>query len=168
MNSFPLSPLTAKAYTWWNFTESKMEYTGTGESLAAVRKVFEEQGPFDGVLGFSQGAVMTAVLCGLKNENLPENAWANFKFAILISGFKPRALELGHLFSKPIEVPTFHMIGQTDEMVAPARSMDLYGSFGPNSVLFTHGGAHYIVADQASKAALLSFLERFLPTPTSS
>lgn len=34
---------------------------GVEESLEYLRKVWEEQGPFDGLLGFSQGAAMASV-----------------------------------------------------------------------------------------------------------
>lgn len=34
---------------------------GVEESLAFLRKVWDEQGPFDGLLGFSQGAAMASL-----------------------------------------------------------------------------------------------------------
>ena len=41
---------------------------GWPESWAALRQVLESEGPFDGVLGFSQGAAVAAVLCALLQE----------------------------------------------------------------------------------------------------
>lgn len=38
---------------------------GFSESLAAVSNAFDEHGSFDGILGFSQGAAMVALICGL-------------------------------------------------------------------------------------------------------
>lgn len=34
---------------------------GVEESLAFLRQVWDEQGPFDGLLGFSQGATMASI-----------------------------------------------------------------------------------------------------------
>ena len=34
---------------------------GLEESLAFLRRVWDEQGPFDGLLGFSQGAAMASI-----------------------------------------------------------------------------------------------------------
>lgn len=34
---------------------------GLEESLAFLRQVWDEQGPFDGLLGFSQGATMASI-----------------------------------------------------------------------------------------------------------
>ena len=39
---------------------------GFDESLKEVEKVFEEKGPFDGILGFSQGGSMVGLICALK------------------------------------------------------------------------------------------------------
>ena len=38
---------------------------GLEESIEVVRKAFEELGPFDGILGFSQGAALGSILCHL-------------------------------------------------------------------------------------------------------
>ena len=58
---------------WWNATERAdpdgsgrktmtMTYVGLEESLERVKREFDERGPFDGVLGFSQGATLTTIL----------------------------------------------------------------------------------------------------------
>lgn len=38
---------------------------GLEESIEVVRKAFLELGPFDGILGFSQGATLGSILCHL-------------------------------------------------------------------------------------------------------
>ena len=56
---------------WWNATEradpdasgrKTMTYVGLEGSLERVEREFDERGPFDGVLGFSQGATLTTIL----------------------------------------------------------------------------------------------------------
>jgi len=40
---------------WWNFSDDDKKYFGLEESLDLLLKVMKEEGPFDGVFGFSQG-----------------------------------------------------------------------------------------------------------------
>ncbi len=56
---------------------------------AAIVKAFEEQGPFDGVLGFSQGAALAGLLVGLRAPDGVTTAERpiRFEFAIVVSGF---------------------------------------------------------------------------------
>ena len=150
-----------KCYTWWYFNEELMQYTGLEKSLLAFKKTFEEQGPFDGILGFSQGTAMAAVLCALKNQGKPENAWLNFKFAILVSGFKPRAKELAEIFSVPLDVPSLHIIGDTDVKVAPEKSVDLMTSFSAPEI-YRHPGGHYVPSDPATRDAIVAFVSKYL------
>lgn len=44
--------------------------TGMDESLAYLHKAMIEQGPFDGIMGFSQGACMAAVLAALVSPEI--------------------------------------------------------------------------------------------------
>ncbi|KAF8940051.1 hypothetical protein BGZ47_007897 [Haplosporangium gracile] len=88
----------AVPYGWWTSSPEKPHYKGFDESLKGLREVLEKQGPFDGVMGFSQGASMASllqlllerphlspVMAGLKHDP--------FKFAIIVSGFEPRDAE---------------------------------------------------------------------------
>jgi hypothetical protein len=42
---------------------------GFENSLALIEKTFEELGPFDGLLGFSQGAAFVGILSGMQQSN---------------------------------------------------------------------------------------------------
>lgn len=62
------------AYGWWFNTEDKEfvatipsnKSVGFQESVAAIEQKFAESGPFDGILGFSQGATFTTILCAMQ------------------------------------------------------------------------------------------------------
>ncbi|XP_046738474.1 esterase OVCA2 isoform X2 [Diprion similis] len=66
----------AEAYGWWfnnknsefKATVGSPECVGLEESLRSVEKCFEEKGPFDGILGFSQGAAFVAILCAMQQQ----------------------------------------------------------------------------------------------------
>ncbi|KAF9997224.1 hypothetical protein BGZ65_007188 [Modicella reniformis] len=81
----------AVPYGWWRGPD----YKGFDESLTVLQQVLEKQGPFDGVLGFSQGASMASLLqLLLERPHLSPtmNGYKHnpFKFAIMVSGFEPR------------------------------------------------------------------------------
>ena len=70
---------------WWTFDEATAsrpslshEYAGVERSLELLDATCEREGPFDGVLGFSQGAALAALLC-MRRRTL-------FRFAILVAG----------------------------------------------------------------------------------
>ena len=37
--------------------------------MAVIEKAFQESGPFDGILGFSQGAAFATILCFMQENN---------------------------------------------------------------------------------------------------
>ncbi|OMO86291.1 hypothetical protein CCACVL1_09688 [Corchorus capsularis] len=78
---------------------------GFDVSLAYLKKVFSEQGPFDGILGFSQGAAMAALVCA-QGERLKGEI--DFRFVILCSGF---ALPLADFERGRIRYPSLHIFG---------------------------------------------------------
>ena len=49
--------------------KSSTKAIGYDESLNDIMNAFKTQGPFDGILGFSQGGAMTALVCGLIEQN---------------------------------------------------------------------------------------------------
>ncbi|XP_031412342.1 esterase OVCA2 [Meleagris gallopavo] len=75
---------------WWfsrpgtfEASEAADRPTGLEESLEAVARALEERGPFDGLLGFSQGAALAAMVCALRARGDPRFP---VTFAILASG----------------------------------------------------------------------------------
>lgn len=64
-------------YSWW-FNRDDLTFKGSREggpaigfqeSVEYVESVFKEHGPFDGILGFSQGASFASLLCYLVSKN---------------------------------------------------------------------------------------------------
>lgn len=60
-------------YGWWFNTEDYVFKAtvpselcvGFDDSIILIEKIFTEQGPFDGILGFSQGAAFVSILCAI-------------------------------------------------------------------------------------------------------
>lgn len=60
-----------EAFAWFRRRDESdpPEYLGLEDGLGALAKVLSEEGPFDGVIGFSQGAAMAAMIASLLEPN---------------------------------------------------------------------------------------------------
>lgn len=60
-----------EAFAWFRRRDGSdpPEYLGLEDGLGALAKVLAEEGPFDGVIGFSQGAAMAAMMASLLEPN---------------------------------------------------------------------------------------------------
>eukprot|EP00944_MAST-04C_sp_MAST-4C-sp1_P009254 g9254.t1 len=157
----------------WNLPLDESTWTC---SLAHIGKCFKEQGPFDGILGFSQGAATTAALCRLQLEDSkdPYLSSIKFQFAIMISGFIPsHGLYIGD--SKLDETTilngkfdTLHIFGSSDEIINPKRSKALMNYFAESDTRemvhecmhIEHNGGHLVPSDKHVRDAFKEFLGR--------
>ena len=152
---------------WW-FSKPERRYNaldktdtciGYSESLQMVKERFALDGPFDGILGFSQGAAFASLLCTLQND--PTVTGIDFKFAIVMAGFKSLVTPHSALYSNPINCPSFHSIGSTDAVIPTQSSEDLLDTF-VDGVPYRHDGGHYIPSSPHLRTALVEFLTPFL------
>ncbi|XP_068572630.1 esterase OVCA2 [Cebidichthys violaceus] len=131
---------------------------GLDESVAAVREAVKTQGPFDGILGFSQGAAFVAMLCSLQEQKLePE---FNFRFSILVAGFRSACEEHKKFYNPPLQIPSLHVFGLEDRVIPDNMSRELLPSFQDPQVL-THPSGHFVPAASAHRQAYQDFLKRF-------
>ena len=99
---------------WWNAERDPVteawRYEGCDESLSYLEGVWDEKGPFDAILGFSQGAAMTALFSGMlesKQKVLP-------RCIICISGIKVRDERFDGWYDGIRRLPSFHLCGSQD------------------------------------------------------
>lgn len=124
----------------------------------AVREAVKTQGPFDGILGFSQGAAFVAMLCALQEQKLePE---FNFRFAIVIAGFRSACKEHDKFYTAPLQIPSLHVFGLEDRVIPDNMSRDLLPYFQDQQVLI-HPGGHFVPAPAAYRQTYQDFLKRF-------
>ncbi|KAJ7997399.1 hypothetical protein DPEC_G00228580 [Dallia pectoralis] len=133
---------------------------GLEESVEAVRAAVKDMGPFDGVLGFSQGAAVVAMLCALQEHN--KEPQFQFRFAILVAGFRSACTEhqLFYNASTPLVIPSLHVFGLEDQVIPDELSRELLPMFHEPQVL-THPGGHFVPAASAHRQIYKEFLERF-------
>jgi predicted esterase len=120
--------------------------------LVALRA---QAGPFHGLFGFSQGAAAVALLAGL-------GALAGDPpgFAIMVGGFTTGDPEHAPLYAALAEaaIPSLHIIGRSDTIVAPRASRALAARFS-RPLICEHDGGHVIAATPAIQRASRQLLD---------
>jgi len=98
---------------WWDASDDGLTYAGLDESLAIVDEALLHYEPA-ALLGFSQGAIFAATVAGLAQRaeaRMPSKV-------VLIAGRVPRAARVQHAFAEPIAMPSLHIWGERDPLVA--------------------------------------------------
>lgn len=115
-------------FGWWHATSSpftqETSYQGWERTQIGLGHIFKTQGPFDGILGFSQGAILAGLLCGMNGvTDLP----IKFDFAIMVGGFLARDKELAKVYAlrELYNLPTLHVYGTSDFIVDAMQSEKL-------------------------------------------
>ncbi|KAK1364180.1 Rhodanese-like domain-containing protein 6 [Heracleum sosnowskyi] len=143
----------------FDYLQYQQQTQGFDESLEHLKKVYSQEGPFDGILGFSQGAAMAALVCGLRQKLKGE---VEFRFVILCSGF---AVNMGYEKGS-INCPSLHVFGNEkgdDRQITSQTSRDLESLFEEGSRLtIEHEYGHIIPTRSPYIDQMKSFLQRFL------
>jgi pimeloyl-ACP methyl ester carboxylesterase len=167
-------PLAAGGSGWWNAVELEAPAERDGPLAARVKRYegweptrawlvscFAQRGPFDAVLGFSQGAALSALLVGLRSPSgvpTPEKPFV-FQRAILVGGFKSNDPVHAPLYESrdSFALPSLHLIGRADRVVPPEASLALAACFAA-PVIVEHDGGHVVASTAEVRAALATFL----------
>lgn len=158
-------PLDEEQYGWFFNRENLINRgvlkggpaQGFEESVKLIENTFEKDGPFDGILGFSQGACFLGLLCDLQQRGLL-NKHVVFNFAILISGFKSNSLVHLKYYKEKIDIPTLHVFGENDEIIPTEFSEDLSECFTDPNII-RHPGGHFVPASSAQKEGYTTFIK---------
>jgi len=160
---------------WWRLPPGVRsfeaeEFDGVDASLAALSACWTAHGPFDAVLGHSQGAMLTGIAtaqamveAAARGEE-EESAFFRPKCAVLTGAAWPNPF--GDLFlglkeaQRPTAVPvipTLHCWGTVDTMNPPSMAKRLCGCF-PGSVGLEHAGGHVVPQDPVHLDAIRAFV----------
>ncbi|XP_019704323.1 rhodanese-like domain-containing protein 6 isoform X2 [Elaeis guineensis] len=133
---------------------------GFEKSYSYLKTVISQMGPFDGILGFSQGAAMAALFCEQQQRC---GGVLDFRFAILCSGFSAVS---GECSRKLIKCPSLHCFGNGqghDRQIACEASRKLVDLFDKDcSVVIEHDMGHIIPTRSPYIDQMKEFLMRFL------
>ncbi|KAE9415224.1 hypothetical protein Angca_005065, partial [Angiostrongylus cantonensis] len=169
--SAPLSPNVVSeeredVRSWW-FSREDDQFSsrdvcniakGFEKSVSFICEYLRLNGPFDGILGFSQGASMAHLLLVMEKRG---EISLGFRFAILISGFLSLSAVHSPYISLTCDVPTLHIYG-TDDQIVFSTASEKFKSMFSDSITIVHEGGHYIPSATKHKHIFSAFLERFV------
>lgn len=160
--------------SWW-FNKSDGTFKGTNqdgpaygfeESLKHVEKVWREEGPFQGLLGFSQGACFAGLICLLSAKSMTS---IKPQFVILAAGFKSGSLSHKNIYEETPTIPSLHIFGESDNIIPGPMSEALAQHFS-DPLILTHPGGHFLPASAPQKEVYVNFfqdqLEEYLENET--
>jgi pimeloyl-ACP methyl ester carboxylesterase len=144
-------------------SESSTRYVGWERTRDWLLELFAQQGPFDGVFGFSQGATLTSLLAGMRAPGGQPTAELPlcFDFCVMVGGFLSNDSAHAGLYAQKSSyaLPSCHIIGRSDSIVPSSASHQLALQF-PQRLVLEHDGGHVIAATQEIRERFADFLEQ--------
>jgi hypothetical protein len=158
-------------YEWWNAQKDEatgsVVYEGADETLKMLREYLEAHGPFDGILGFSQGGSLAHLLCLLQQQQQAASPNTSFRFGIFISARASRHTAHADLIQRaktasPLTIPSLVIFGGKDNEVPADDTRQLIATLDPSKTTqcFLPDGSHRVPILSDENAALCrAFLE---------
>lgn len=84
-------------------------------------------------------------------------ALCNFRFGVFVAGWKPYSAVMEPWFTKPIDIPSMHMIGDTEPPESLNRCEELIKSF-TNPRIVRHTAGHVVPKDESSLNDMVRFI----------
>ncbi|KAJ8541331.1 hypothetical protein K7X08_002147 [Anisodus acutangulus] len=146
-------------YEWYQFNKDLKEYQNFDKCLAYIEECMIKHGPFDGLLGFSQGAMISGALPGLQDKGVGLTNVPKIKYLIIIGGAKLQNKPLAEkAYSSAITCPSIHFLGEQDYL--KKYGMELLESF-VHPVVIHHPRGHSIPRfDEKGLESMISFIEK--------
>ncbi|CAH9105154.1 unnamed protein product [Cuscuta epithymum] len=147
-------------YEWYHTNKEMTEpHEKVNECITYIEECMIKYGPFDGLLGFSQGGMMAAVLALLQAKGLALTKIPKIKCVIIIGGGKIKDKSGAEkAYGSPITCPSLHFIGKEDFMRESGTQLLQYFV---DPVAIYHPKGHTIPRfDEKSLGAMLSFIEK--------
>lgn len=123
-------------FGWWHH-----EFRGWERTRDWMVDLFEQQRPFDGVFGFSQGAALASLLVGMRDPHgrVDERPPVAFEFAMMVGGFRSDSSKHAGLYAatERYRLPSLHIMGRSDTIVPIGDSRVLAEQFSSPPSLST-------------------------------
>ncbi|KAJ9560634.1 hypothetical protein OSB04_005794 [Centaurea solstitialis] len=146
-------------YEWFQFNKDFLEYENFDKCLEYIEECMIKHAPIDGLLGFSQGAILSAALPGLQAKGIALTKVPKIKFVMIVSGAKFRNEALAEkAYSVPLQCPSLHFLG--DEDFLKPHGIELLKSV-VDPLIIHHPRGHTIPRlDEKGLETMMNFLDR--------
>jgi len=144
-------------YEWYRSNKDYTEFYHVDEKLFSyITDYMKLHGPYDGFIGFSQGATLSGCLAALQEKGFALQDVPPVRFLVLISPAQLRAQHLKHVYQGPkIKCPTLAFLGDKDWL--RFAGVELLKSF-ENDVIISHRSGHRVPRlDEAQTATAIQF-----------
>lgn len=174
-----------EAYGWWRRSDATEhpDYVGMDDSLSLISKLLAFEGPFDGVIGFSQGAAFAAIISSLLEGPSRQEGFKKaqsrsslaipypssfktlqhppMKFCVSYSGFIAPGERYIGFYDPQIRTPVCHFIGSLDSVVVETRTSKLVEACGgeAQTLVVTHPGGHFVPTGKQFLDILAGFVK---------
>ncbi|KAH7381962.1 putative DUF341 domain oxidoreductase, partial [Cadophora sp. MPI-SDFR-AT-0126] len=142
----------------WPRTCTTEDEKAVEEAYKLIYAAIEQEGPFDGILGFSQGATLAFQFLSQHAKRFPyDPPNAVFRCGVFICGPPPFRVISGQLVCDEdlgkIRIPSLHIVGKEDEILE--HSLHLFELCeGDCATLLHHGKGHTIPRDKENVMAI--------------
>ena len=174
------------AYAWHTLHDTRDPPTGFEDSLDTLADILRTEGPFDGILGFSQGAVLAVIIASLLEGEFRREAFKRaqeefpgsfpyplsfkilghppLKFGITYGALMAQGKKYAALYRDPlIHTPFIHFCGCWDPVVGVemAQAVENAQIGGDRCVRMTHPGAHIVPVGLKYLYAVSDFIKDY-------
>lgn len=151
-------------YAWWDPKDPERTFD-------YLSRVLDEEGPFDGIIGFSQGATVACLLAAFleRPKHMRPSTFTTFhgplRLVISYSGYHEDDERLQKYYDPNIKTPIFHFISSTDPVVAEERCFRLVKKCEDSNdrvLVYRGSGFHRVPATKMTAQALSRILVEVL------
>ncbi|KAL5712598.1 hypothetical protein ACHQM5_014754 [Ranunculus cassubicifolius] len=144
-------------FEWFQFDKDFIRHHNLDKCISYLCEYITTNGPFHGMLGFSQGATLAALLLGYQAQGKVLKEHPGFKLFISISGSKFKDPNIAEIAYKDvIKVRSVHFVGAKDWL--KVQSEELATAF-ENPLIINHPNGHTIPRlERASVKQLCSLM----------
>lgn len=147
-------------YEWWDAKDPDATF-------GYLARVLEEEGTFDGIIGFSQGATVACLLAAFleRPKSTRPSTFSTghgpLRLVISYSGYHEDDERMQKYYNPNIKTPIFHFISSTDPVVAEERCFRLVKrceNSGDRVLVYRGSGFHRVPANKMTAQALSRIL----------
>lgn len=130
----------------------RISYTGWDKSKTFLEEVMQNQGPFDGIMGFSQGGACASRTVALQKLGAMAQEAPKPRFAIFWAGALMRDCNMSYIYKENMTLPSVHIIGDKDYV---KEWSEFHLTNWENPVLIRHPRGHVIPRLEGEKLQVM-------------